>query len=291
MKRLRIADCGLRISRWGARVRPGAALLEVVVALGILLMAMAMVGMAIRNSDRIARDAVEKSRALMLTEQLITYLDTGQEAFKDVANQREASGYFSVDAPPGWSWSVSMEKDPNVEGMERVTVKVIEGDPDAPEDEQRPLLVTHFLRAEKRNINLQEDFGMTEEQVTQITEAIPGGAALFDPTDFDPTSLARLDMDTLKEVLPMIMEQFGAMAGGLPGGMSPEQMMNQLQRDPNAMRELQGLAQGMQGRNNQQGQPDGSTADGNPRDRGTRDRFVNRRNGGQGRGAGRTNEQ
>jgi hypothetical protein len=217
----------------------GFVLLEVVVALGILLTAVSMIGAAMSNANRTAIGAVERSRALMFTEQIIAYYDTGQFQ-EENQNLREVSGSFAEGetaiAPGGWGWSLKVDQDINVEGLEHVTIRVVEGDPDGPIEEQRPILVTHLLRAEKRNINLQDDFGLTESQLEEITELIPGGAALIDPTDFDPTSLARLDMNMLMEMLPTIMQAIAQMsanggglaAGALPPGIDQQQLINAL---------------------------------------------------------------
>ncbi|MEE8170903.1 MAG: hypothetical protein V3T70_10180 [Phycisphaerae bacterium] len=192
-----------------------------------------MLGTAVRNSNQSAHRAIDKARALMLTEQIVTYYDTGQ--FED---ERDVSAAFGEQGPPGWGWSLRVVEDQNVEGLERVTVRIVEGDPEGGPEAQRPILVTNFLRAEKQNFDLVEDFGMSDDQVDQLMEAIPGGAALLDPTDFDPTSLARLDMDTLVELLPLIMASMaelnattgGGLPGrGLPGGGSPDQLMGALQ--------------------------------------------------------------
>lgn len=205
-------------------------LLEVVLALALLLIAITMVGVAFSNSDRNARNAVDKSRALMLTEQIVTRFDTGQ--FQD---ERDVSGQFGDEGPPGWAWTLKKEKDNNVEGMERVTLRIIEGDPSATADEQRPILTTYFLRAEKKNLNLMEDFGLSEEDVSQLTDAIPGGAAVLDPADFDPTSLARLDMETLQQMLPMIMQTLAAQGGANALSGSLNQLQSQAPRLPQAV--------------------------------------------------------
>src|SRR5204862_100983 len=116
-----------------------------------------------------------------------------------------------------------------------ITVRIVSKDPQGKSDDETPILLTHFLRAEKKNLNLQEDLGLSEDQIGQLTEAIPGGAAMLDPTHFDPTSLARLDMDTLQAILPTLMQSLGGAggAGGLAGlagaaggaaGLNPNQL-------------------------------------------------------------------
>lgn len=229
---------GSRVGSASRCGRRGAALLEIVLAMGILMLGMAMLGGTFRNTDFTARRAVDKARALMLAEQIITYVDTDQ--FRD---QLEVNGKFEDQAPPGWGWDVKREKDSTVEGLERVTVRILSDDPETEEDEPVPVFIAHYLRAEKKNINLQQDFGLTTEQLDQLTAAVPGGTALFDPLDFDPTSFARMDMETLTQMLPVLLQSMGdaggagaMLAAGVGGGggmpsVSPQQiqqLMNQM---------------------------------------------------------------
>jgi len=205
--------------------RPGIALLEVVVSLGLLLIALSMVGAAFVNCDKMSHETVERSRALMLSEQIITYLDTGK-----YGSETDTDGTFGDEGPEGWSWHLKMDKDANVPGLLRYTIEILEKKKEGEGESTRPILVTKLLRAEKKNINLKEDYGLSDDQLVKLTESIPGGQAIFDPSDFDPTSLARMDMDTLVEMLPVILESLaqmgaGGAGGGLPPGVSADQVM------------------------------------------------------------------
>src|SRR5262249_16230006 len=140
--------------------RRGAALLEVVIAISVLALAMGVIGATFYNSDANVHHAIDKSRAMMLTEQFITNYDTGQfQQGQGGEAAREGSGMFGDAAPPGWAWAYKVEKDLNVPGLERVTVRIVQKDPEGKSDEESPILVSHFLRAEKKNLNLQEDLG------------------------------------------------------------------------------------------------------------------------------------
>jgi hypothetical protein len=187
------------------RARRAAALLEVVVALGILLMAMAGTGIAFRNCLQNIERAERMSRAVFLTDRLIGEMDTGAL----VISEEEATGTLEEESMPGMSWRVVIQPLREIPGLLGVEVEVFMGDPDAKPDDREHVLSSYFLRSLWQPINLERDFGLTVEQVEKMKEAVPGGEAVFDPTNFDPRSLASLDMDTLGELMPVIMQAFG----------------------------------------------------------------------------------
>ncbi len=190
--------------------RRGAALLEVVVALSILLVAMAVVGGAFRNGAHTIDRAERMSRARVMTERLLVEMDTGILEMEE----REQSGWFGDEAMEGMSWAVEINPHERIERLLEVDVHIYLGDPDGDADERRHLLSTRVLRVEPKGLDLEEDFGLDEEQIDQLTEAIPGGAAIFDPTDFDPRMLAHLDLESLAELLPTLVQAFGVSIGG-----------------------------------------------------------------------------
>lgn len=200
----------LAASRLRVRRRPhrrcGVALLEVVVALSILLLAMSVVGLSFRNISRSIEDAERISRARIMTERLIVEMDTGILEM----DEREMSGWFGEESIPGMSWRVEIIPHDRIERLVEVDIHIYLGDPDGDEEERLRLLSTRVWRPEPRGLDLEEDFGLDQDQIEQLTEAIPGGAAIFDPTDFDPRMIAQLDMEMLAELLPTLIQAFGA---------------------------------------------------------------------------------
>lgn len=211
-KRCHVRRAGLR----------AAALFEVVVSLSILMVAMAVVGATFRNGAYHVELAERLNQANTLTERLLCELDLGllpimqpvaADQLSGANRTQEISGWFAEDAPPGMSWKIEVAADQNVPGVMKVGVHIFLGDPDGGENRQQRLLTTYVFRAEPRSINLQNDFGIEEEQLALITDAIPGGAAMFDPNNFDPRAIAQLDLDTLRELLPILMAAFGGEMG------------------------------------------------------------------------------
>jgi len=181
-------------------------LLEVVISLGILLVAMAVVGLAFHNGQQHVELAEQMTRARLMTEKLVAEMDTGLLDLTD----REQSGWFGDESIPGMSWRMEVNPADRVKGLLDVDLNIYMGDPDGSEDEHQLILATRVERAEPRGIDFEKDFGLDQDQIQQLTDAIPGGSQVLDPTNFDPRSLAQLDLDTLVDLLPTLIQAFGA---------------------------------------------------------------------------------
>ena len=231
-----------RARRSGMLLRGGSALMEVVIALSLLVIAMGVVGFAFRNGQLSLDRSERVTRAILLTDQILTNIDLGiigiasqAEGGQGKGNVAELNGSFGPDAPPGMSYRIQGALDPLQPGVVRVYIEVFAGDA---EDESRKLiLATSALRAPPRTVNLERDFGVPAEQLEKITEQIPGGEQIFDPKNFDPRALASMDMDTLIQMLPMILQAFGG--GALMGRM--DEIMQAAQSGD--MQKLQEIAQ------------------------------------------------
>lgn len=201
---------GLRVCR--GRLQRGVALLEVILALSLLLVAMIAIGVIFSNGQYFIENAELRTRALLMTEKLITDLDTGVI----VMEEREQSGYFVIngvnESMPGMSWMIEADPSPRIAGLIDIDISVFMGDP---EDEEKRTNVMHtrIERAEPRGYDFERDFGLDEDQVNQLTDLIPGGSQLLDPTNFDPRVLAQLPADQLVELLPTLIQAFGGQIG------------------------------------------------------------------------------
>lgn len=196
--------------RFGGPALRGVVLLEVVVSLGILLMAMAVIGLVFNNGQHNLQMSERRTRAMMLTDRLVAEMDTGYLELEE----QEQSGFFGVEGEQGMSWRVEVNPDEQITGLLNVDLHIYMGDPDGPDEERLRILSTHVHRAEPMGLDFERDFGFDEEQIAQLTDAIPGGEAVLDPTDFDPRELASLDLDTLVDILPALLEALGSGFGG-----------------------------------------------------------------------------
>lgn len=200
-----------RPSRHAAN-RRAVALLEVILALGLLLIAMVAIGVIFRNGQYFIEQSEMRTRAMLLTEKLITDLDTGLI----VMEEREQSGYFVIngvnEGMPGMSWKIEEDPSKRVDGLLKIDISIFMGDPDD-EEQHKNILRTRIVRAEPRGFDFERDFGLDEDQIQQLTDAIPGGTQILDPTNFDPRALAQLPADQLVELLPTLIQAFGAQIG------------------------------------------------------------------------------
>jgi len=207
----RAAPSGCNMSATILRFRTrAAALLEVVVSLSILMVAMAVVGATFRNCYQNAELTDLLTRSMMETERLLAEMDAGLLDIKE----QEQSGWFGDEGPPGMSWRVEVTPHENMPDLLDVDIHIFLGDPDASDDEHRRLLTTRVQRPEPRGIDFEKDFGLDQDQIDALTDAIPGGAGVFDPQNFDPRSLAALDLDQIVDLLPTLIQAFG---GGFVG--------------------------------------------------------------------------
>lgn len=248
------------------KVLRAAALLEVVIALSLLLISMAAVGVTFNNGTYYVEKAELLARADIMTERLIGQIETG---IVDLASPQTV-GDFGEEGVPGMNFRVTVTNDTNVPDLLYVDIEVFMGHPEE-DDNAQLITVTHLLRAMPKGIDFARDFGFEEEQLAQVTDAIPGGEAVLDVTNFDPRSLASLDLDTLVQMLPTLMQALGGnMAGGDLSGL----LEAAARGDMSGIKQLQDAMQGAQAGNGPQGQPpQGGPPPGGPDGQGPRPRF------------------
>lgn len=217
-------------------------LLEVVLSLGILLLTISVVGAIFRNGRENVETSERLSRGMIQTERLIAEIDTNSGLLN--LDENEQSGFFrDGETIELMSWKIKVEPLQRVEGLLQVDIDIFIGDPEADVGDRKFVMSTRFFRALPRGLDLEKDFGLEEEQINQLTDAIPGGAQVIDPNNFDPRMLASMDMDTLIELLPTLIAAFGdQFAGG-----QLDQIIAAIQSgDQGALQRLAGQAGGGQ---------------------------------------------
>jgi hypothetical protein len=186
----------------------GTMLLEVVVALALLILGLGVIGVQFRYANLSAHKNKDLTTAMMLAES-----KCAETTASTVELEEEQDGDFG-DAFPDFTWRLLVEP-AEIEGLERYQLEIYQGDPDnlpRIEDRQK-LLTTYWLRAERENVDLARDFGLTEEQVAQLTEVMP--MENFDPSNVDPGLLADMDEEAIAQIMPELLSALGV--GGLTG--------------------------------------------------------------------------
>lgn len=184
--------------------------MEVVVAVGILVVGLAFVGMQIQNASRAGRRAERAMRALLLAESTFTELDAGLIIPDGEETEREYGPLF-----PDYGWRLRIEPHPNMPDLNQVTLDVLhQPRQDVKEefdfDEADVVHRLYTLRVTPTNIDLTRDFGMTEEQADELSEKLSGATeGGIDPRNLSPALFANLDLEELLEVAPALLEAFG----------------------------------------------------------------------------------
>jgi len=228
--------------------RRAALLLEVVIALTIMVAALGLLGSQIVAGLKLTAYVDEQTRASELGDRLLALLELDPAIQAQVYAERASDGDFG-EQYRGWFWRVTAETiEGDIEGLSVVTLEVLHS-PDLEHNESidgaEVVRELHLLKADPGRIDLAEDFGVTEEQITQLMESVP--LAEFDPYNLDPQALVSLDPQMLLELLPVLMpllqQYLGAGAVGMlnpnaQGGMSPQDLQRLIE---------QGVAQGSLG--------------------------------------------
>jgi hypothetical protein len=200
------------VARHNVRPRRAAMLLEVVLALSILVASLAAIGIQFNTALRIGHENERMTQALMLAEAKLGQLDTGSIPL-------ELEMYDSFGRTfPGYFWRITIDPHDDIPEMFQVELEILFGDPgieidagDAVEsdlDDTTVVARLHTLRPQPATIDMQRDFGFTDEQMDEIAEELPPEIA--DPANISPAIFAEMDLETLMEVMPQLIEVFGA---------------------------------------------------------------------------------
>jgi hypothetical protein len=198
-------------------------LLEVVLALTILVAALAAIGVQINSGISVGYENDRLTQALMLAEAKLGQLDTGTLV---VENSYDAFGATF----PGYFWRFDFTPHEDVPGMFLVRLEILYSFPDEilePGDateadlEKAEILATiHTIRPTPPTLDLQRDFGMTDEQMDEIAAKLPPEIA--DPTNISPAALANMDVQTLLDLMEAAPELMGLLGAGF--GFTQEQL-------------------------------------------------------------------
>ncbi len=215
-------------SRQGGQpaARHGYVLLETVIATGLLIVGLAVIGAQIQESDTSIRKMRLRIHALELAEQHLAQLDLGLIELDSVDEVQE--GDFGPRYPD-YGWRLTTEPTA-IEQMFRLTLEVLYlrrperyQEDDFEHDEADVLLTTYAFRVAPQKLDLRADYGLSEEEFDKVSTTLAdSGIPNLDANSFDPTILAKLDFEQMIEVLPVILDAMGVELGDLTGMIPPE---------------------------------------------------------------------
>ncbi len=191
--------------------RRGALLLEVILALTILFMGMAVIGIQLQTSIATGHENERMTQALMLAEAKLGQLDAGAiNLQREMGSDGVLEGDFGKSFP-GYFYRFTIEPHKNLEDIFEVTTEILSGpyedDLEPGDIEDAQVMVTLYsFRPTPATLNLQRDFGVSDEQMDQAAASLPPD---LDPTDLSPAAFAEMDLEELLELMPQFLEIFG----------------------------------------------------------------------------------
>ena len=204
----------------------GALLLEVILSLTILFMGMTVIGIQMRASVATGYENERLTQAVMLAEAKLAQLDVGAiNLQRDMSSDGVIEGDFGMSFP-GYFFRFTIEPHDDLEDIFEVTTDILYGPPAydlEPGDieDGEVVLTMYSFRPTPPTLNLQRDFGVTDDQMEELASALPPD---LDPAEFSPRAFADMDLATMLELMPMFLEMFGQ---GF--GFSQEQLQQAMQ--------------------------------------------------------------
>jgi len=201
-------------------------LLETVMATGLLVMALAAIGVQVQRSRGAIKEMRQKVRALSLAEQQLALLDLGLVELDSLDEVVE--GDFGP-MHPDWGWRLITEPT-SIDELFLLTVEVLfvsrEGEyrqDDFDYEHSEIIHTAYAFRPAPQAIDFALDFGLTDDEMTDLSDkmadlAIPG----MDPQEFDTKILGKLPPEELLEALPLIMDAFGFQLEDLAAILPPD---------------------------------------------------------------------
>lgn len=200
------------MSRNGRR-RGGYILLETVVATGLLVAGLAVIGAKVQDAQSSVWNMRREIQTLMLAEQHLAELDLGLIELDSVDEVQE--GDFGPRFPD-YGWVLTIDQTA-IKNMFLLKLDILhhrhEGQYKEDEfdyDAAELLRTVYAMRATPQPVNFAEDFGLNDDELLELTEKISDlGIPGLDPEMFDLAIFGKLDFEELLESLPVLMDALG----------------------------------------------------------------------------------
>lgn len=240
--------------------RPAVLLLEIIMALTIMIAVMAFVGGQMVSGIRMTSFADQQTRVSSLADRVLTLLELDMESVERLFAETEADGDFG-DQHPGYFWRAKLDPT-ELDGLGQISIEILyQQDPALQDDIESASVVRelHLLKADPGRIDLEADFGFSEDQLAQFEEMMP--LAGVDPNGLNMqeliaalTSLPPEELLALvTQLLPLLQQMMGAQGQAAGGGAGQVDMAG---LDEDQLRDM------IMGRLGQRGDDDGRDAAG-----------------------------
>lgn len=202
------------ITRHRAR---GAMLLEVIIALGLLVFGMVMIGLQINAGLDAARHTNLRTRAIMLADTKLSELQAGFVEIDPM--DEEVKGDFGITYP-GFTWRITLEESTDIDELYKVRMEIgynedqVEDQIDDPDylidfedDGRRTLYTVYRLWPKPPEVDPETDYGINEEQREMFFGSLAGAMAGGDLENLSGGA-AGPDLEAMGEALNDIMLSF-----------------------------------------------------------------------------------
>lgn len=202
----------------------GYVLLETVIATGMLIIGLAVVGAQVQGAVTSVREMDLKTRAIMLADVQLAQMSMGLVEFAtldDTIEEEFGSRY------PDWGWRMIIDETA-LDDLYQLTIEILywpreSVDDDFDFDYAEVVHTVHTLRLAPRPLDLGQAFGMGEDEFTELADKLSQtGVEGLDAEAFDPTILAKLPFEDLIDVLPTLLDAFGIPLDQVTGQLPPE---------------------------------------------------------------------
>lgn len=205
---------GTRCGRHLCGRRKAYLLLETVIATGLLILALAVIGVQVQKSHHAIRDMERDVRAIALAEQFLAEMDLGLVELDSLNDIEE--GDFGPRFPD-WGWRMIIE-DTSIAQMFLLRIEILhhrrEGSyrQDSFEYDDADMVQTLYaMRAMPERVDFALDFGLDDEELTELTDRMAeAGMGDFDPYSFNMRDFfGNTPSEELLKQLPLLMDKFG----------------------------------------------------------------------------------
>jgi len=236
-----IRNCSIASYAGGVAARgrriPAYVLLETVLATGLLIVGLAVLGAQFQDGITTVHKMERQTRSLLLADSLLAEMSLGLVDFDSVDDVQEEE--FGPRYPSyGWRMTLDETATPDlVQLKQEILYFPRETDDDPFDFDKAEVLHTSYsLRLVPRTVNLQDAFGIPDDDFEELSAKLDEiGIPELDPTDFDFSVLGgnTMSFDDIVTALPVLLDAFG---------LDPEQFTSQL---PPEYRDLiEGLLRG-----------------------------------------------
>ncbi len=204
--------------------RAGYVLLETVIATGVLILGLTVIGAQVQDAHRSIKRMELRTRAMMLAEVQLAEMGLGLIELDSVDEEQEEE--FGRRWPD-WGWRMILDET-DVDTLYLLTLEVLFWPREDFEekfdfDEAEVVHTLYTFRTAPQKLDLCEAFGIPEDEMEKLAERLAEtGIEGLDPTAFDPTVLTKLEFEELIEILPTLLEAFRIDLGSLLVNLPPD---------------------------------------------------------------------